>query len=97
MYIHIGNNVILRKKQVIGIFDMDNATVSPITRGYLSGEQKAGRVNSVSPLEIPKSFIVYLENGKSRVYFSPLSQSSLMGRMREDLKIENFQFSNAKY
>ena len=80
MYIHIGNNVILRKKSVLGIFDMDNATVSPVTRGFLSSKQKAGLVRSVS-FDIPKSFIVYLEDGQGVVYFSPLSEASLMGRM----------------
>lgn len=87
MYLHIGNNVILRKKRVMGIFDMDNATVSPVTRGFLSRAQKAGQVVSVS-LDIPKSFIVYLEDGQSVVYFSPLSQASLMGRMRSENRIE---------
>ena len=83
MYLHIGNNVILRKKQVMGIFDMDNATVSPVTRAYLSKAQKAGQVEAVS-FDIPKSFIVYLEDKKTKIYFSPLSESSLMGRMRSD-------------
>ena len=88
MYIHIGNDVILRKKKILGIFDMDNATVSPITRGFLSHKQKELLVSSASPYDIPKSFIVYLENGESRVYFSPLSQASLMGRMRNERRIE---------
>ena len=88
MYVHIGNNVILRKKQVLGIFDMDNATVSPVTRSYLSKAQKAGQVESVS-IDIPKSFIVYREKEGTKIYFSPLSQASLMGRMRNEKKIEN--------
>ena len=88
MYVHIGNNVILRKKQVLGIFDMDNATVSPVTRAYLSRAQKADQVVSVS-YDIPKSFIVYLEDNETKIYFSPLSESSLKGRMRSEMKIES--------
>ena len=88
MYVHIGNNVILRKKQVLGIFDMDNATVSPVTRAYLSKAQKAAQVVSVS-YDIPKSFIVYLDNNETKIYFSPLSETSLMGRMRSEMKIES--------
>ena len=87
MYLHIGNNVILRKKQVMGIFDMDNATVSSVTRGYLSRAQKEGLVYSVS-YDIPKSFIIYLEDGKSKIYFSPLSEASLIGRMKNDKRID---------
>ena len=32
MYLHVGNNRNIRKSSVIGIFDMDNATQSAITR-----------------------------------------------------------------
>jgi len=80
MFLHVGNNKNIRIKDVIGIFDMDNATVSPITRKFLGGKQKELLVESAS-FDIPKSFILYYENGEYRVCFSPLSPSSLRGRM----------------
>ena len=89
MYLHIGNNVILRKKQVLGIFDMDNATVSPVTRAYLARAQVEQRVNSVS-FDIPKSFILYNKDGQITVYFSPLSEASLMGRMRSEFSEKDY-------
>ena len=30
MYLHAGNDKIIRTKSIIGIFDMDNATISPV-------------------------------------------------------------------
>ena len=58
MYLHIGNQKNIRKKQLIGIFDTDNATVSETTRGFLKKNERSGRVSSAVN-EIPKSFVVY--------------------------------------
>ena len=80
MFLHVGNNKNIRIKDVIGIFDMDNTTVSAVTRKFLSGKQKEFLVESVS-FDIPKSFILYFENGEYKICFSPLSSSSLKGRL----------------
>ncbi|MBO7250318.1 MAG: DUF370 domain-containing protein [Clostridia bacterium] len=80
MFLHVGNNKNIRKKDIIGIFDMDNATVSMITRKFLSDSQKKGLVESAND-EIPKSFVLYEANGKMNVCFSQLSSTALYGRM----------------
>lgn len=79
MYLHAGNNKIIREKDIIGIFDMDNSTVSHITRKYLSDAEKQSRVISAKD-EIPKSFILYREKGIYKICFSQISTSALMGR-----------------
>lgn len=82
MYLHVGNNRNIRKSAVIGIFDMDNATVSQITRKYLNSMQKDYLLEAAS-YDIPKSFILYEEHGESKICFSPLSTSALRGRLEE--------------
>ena len=79
MFLHVGNNKNIRIKNVIGIFDMDNTTVSAITRKYLTGKQKQGLVESAME-EIPKSFILYREGDEYKICFSQLSTAALMGR-----------------
>ena len=79
MYLHVGNHKNIREKNIIGIFDIDKSTVSPITRKFLSDAQKRGAVISAKD-EIPKSFVLYTENGESRVCFSQISPSALIGR-----------------
>ena len=79
MYLHAGNNKMIREKDIIGIFDMDNSTVSSITRKYLTDAERAGLVVSAKD-EIPKSFILYKENGKYMICFSQISTSALFGR-----------------
>ena len=81
MFLHAGNNKNIRKKDVIGIFDTDNATLSsPITKKYLSDAEKRGEVESAGD-DIPKSFILYRTPEGTRVCFSTLSTSALVGRM----------------
>ena len=79
MFLHVGNNKNIREKNIIGIFDMDNATVSNITRKFLSECQKKNNVESAN-YEIPKSFVVYRDGDDINVCFSQLSTSSLYGR-----------------
>ena len=78
MYLHAGNNKIIREKDIIGIFDMDNSTVSHITRKYLAQAEREERLLAARD-EIPKSFIVYKENGKIKVCISQISTTSLVG------------------
>ncbi len=83
MYLHVGNNRNIRKSSIIGIFDMDNATMSALTRKSLGRMQKMLRIETAS-LEIPKSLVLYEEFGENRICMSPISASSLMGRMENE-------------
>lgn len=81
MYLHVGNNENIRIRDIIGIFDADTATVSSVTKKYLSAADAARAVDFVSE-EIPKSFVVYkTRTGEYRVCFSQLSSASLSGRV----------------
>ena len=83
MFLHVGNNKNIRLCNVVGIFDMDNATLSAITRKYLSGMEKKGLVESAVE-EIPKSFVLYYEMGEFKICFSQLSSAALKGRMNSE-------------
>ncbi|MBO5059877.1 MAG: DUF370 domain-containing protein [Clostridia bacterium] len=83
MYLHLGNDVVVDLKTVVGIFDMDNTTVSYQTRNFLAAAQKDGIVIDVTE-DLPKSFIVTEENGKTSVYISSLASRTLYGRAKSD-------------
>lgn len=74
MYIHIGNNKMVRDTDILGIFDLDSSTVSVSTRNYLSKAQREKRVITLG-YDLPKSFII-LKN--KEVYLSPLNTSSIV-------------------
>ena len=82
MYLHIGNQINIRERDIIGIFDADRTTTSWITRKYLSEAQKKELVSAANE-EIPKSFVLYRDrkDGQYKIYFSQLSTSALLGRL----------------
>ena len=85
MYLHAGNNKNIREKNIIGIFDIENSTVSEVTKKYLSDAEKRGEVETAAGDELPKSFIVYFDkNQEYKVCFSQLSTSALDGRIEEE-------------
>lgn len=81
MYLHLGNEEIIKTENIIGIFDMDNTTVSKRTRNYLFVAEKKGEVVTISS-DLPKSFVVCAEKGKKNqtVYISQISASTLLRR-----------------
>ena len=86
MYVHAGNNRIIRTRDIIGIFDMDTATMAPTTREYLRAAEKDGRMVNIKE-EIPKSFIVTKKkNEKDSVYISQISTAALVGRINAGIK-----------
>ena len=84
MYLSIGNDMAVREKSVIGIFDLDNTTTSARTREFLDRAERDGRV--VPCDDLPKSFLITAEYGLSRVYLTTLSPATLEQRIRENLR-----------
>ena len=80
MYIHLGQDTVVRSEDVVGIFDLENSTVSKHTRKFLNNAEKMGEVITVS-YELPKSFAVCRKKGeKQRAYISQLASSTLLKR-----------------
>ena len=79
MYLFLGQNVVVPKKSVVGVFDLDNASYSHITREYLRKAEQRGQVVDVSG-ELPKAVVVTAEKGKQTVYLCQLNSSTLRGR-----------------
>ncbi|MBQ9148387.1 MAG: DUF370 domain-containing protein [Oscillospiraceae bacterium] len=80
MYLSIGNNLAVRDRSVIGIFDMDNTTTSKRTREFLDKNEKEGQV--VPCDDLPKSFVLTTEYGFDRIYLTSLSTSTLEKRLK---------------
>ena len=79
-YLHIGQNVMLEEKHIIGIFDLDNTTTSKHTRAFLKQAEQDGVVMSACE-DIPKSFLV-CDHPYHRqiVYLSQLNTKTLEKR-----------------
>ena len=80
MYLNIGNDMMLRQKSVLGIFDLDNTSTSRRTREFLEKSEAEGQV--VPCDDLPKSFILTQEYGMDRIYLTTLSSATLEKRMK---------------
>ena len=82
-YLHIGQNLMLEDKRIIGIFDLDNTSQSKITRTFLNQAEEEGVVLTAVE-DIPKSFVV-CDHPYHRqiVYISQLNSSTLARRAAE--------------
>lgn len=86
MFLHIGRDMVVRFEDIIGIFDIETASTSKITREYLAAAPKK-EIISVTE-ELPKSFIVCgglkaknNDKNTTRVYVSQISSSTLKKRL----------------
>ena len=80
MYLSIGNDMAVREKSVIGIFDLDNTSTSKRTREFLEHAEKNGNVIPCD--DLPKSFVLTAEYGLAKVHLTALSSSTLEKRMK---------------
>lgn len=80
MYIHLGNNVMLPTSEIIGIFDLENTSVSKRTRDFLNRAEMEGRVITIS-YDLPRSFVIAGKTlDDAKIYISQISSQTLLKR-----------------
>ena len=79
MYINVGGDMLLKTGDIVGIMDIENTSTSKITKEFL---RKTGKsVINISE-ELPKTFIITKERGKTNLYISPVSSGTLYKRVK---------------
>ncbi len=76
IYLHIGNNYSVDIRDIIGIFDMDNTTVTNTTKKLLDKAEREKRL-FLATYELPKTFIIT----SKKIYISQLSANTLKKRI----------------
>lgn len=80
MYLHLGQAVVVPEEDIIGVFDLDNASWSPRTRQFLERAEKEGRVVNAAS-DLPRAFVLRQKrDGSNVIYLSQLSSATLKGR-----------------
>lgn len=80
MYVYLEQDSFIKSRDIVGIFDLDNTTVSKITREALSKSEKNGRAVTVG-FELPKSFVLCGKKKEAgRIYISPVSAATIAKR-----------------
>lgn len=86
MFLHLGENVVVPIKDIIGIFDLQATMYSSDTIQFLRMAEEDGFVERISD-EKPKSFIIAEVEKMSKVYLSPISSSTLTKRTEIDYEL----------
>ena len=77
MYLHLGQSTLLQERDILGIFDLDNASWAYKTREFLERAEQEGRTIWLAG-DLPRSFILADSRwGEPVVYMSPLSSATL--------------------
>ena len=84
MYLHIGNGESIKTEDIIGIFDLDTATVSKTTKRYISQKEKEGRVEYLD-FDLPRAFILCKTDGEEKIKLSRISTTGLKQRIELDI------------
>ena len=84
MYLHVGNGVNVRLSEIIGIFDLDTATVSSVTKKYINENEREGNIE-YKDSDRPRAFILHDDKmtGKYKIKLSRISASGL--RIRAEM------------
>ena len=83
MYLHIGNGQSVKKKDVIGIFDLDTSTVTKTGKDFINRLERAGAVEYADD-DLPRSFVLVSEGGKCKIRLSRISSKGLLARLYDD-------------
>ena len=80
MYLHLGQSFMLPDPDILGVFDLDNASWAYKTREFLERAEAEGRTIWLTG-DLPRSFILADSRwGEPVVYMSPLSSATLASR-----------------
>lgn len=86
MFLHLGENVVVPIKDVIGIFDLQSTKYSSDTNQFLRLAEEDGFVERITK-EKPKSFVIAEVDKKSKIYLSPISSTTLTKRTDMDYNL----------
>ena len=85
MFLHIGNGKSVRKKDIIGIFDLDTSTVSKTGKEFINKKEKEGLLD-YDDFDLPRSFVLVEDNKKYKVKLSRISSIGLKQRIDGEFK-----------
>lgn len=84
MYLHIGNRKSVKKKEIIGIFDLDTSTVTKTGKDFIAKLEKSGAVEYDDD-DLPRSFVLIDGDGKTKARLSRISSKGLLARINEEI------------
>ena len=88
MYLHLGQDTVVKSGDIIGVFDIESSTVNKDTRRFLARCETEKRVVNVTD-DLPKAVVLCdggSGNNGERLYVSQISPATLLKRARIAMK-----------
>ncbi len=82
MYLTLGKETVIPENTVLGVFDLDTSTQSPISREFLSQAEKRGQVMNTAE-DLPISFFLCEDRKKTLIYLSQSSSRTVYRKTKE--------------
>lgn len=76
MFLHIGGDVVVLKKDIIAIIDSETGLAGEATKEFLQSSKQEGNFKMVNKEEKVKSYIIT----EQEIYLSPISAFTLLKR-----------------
>lgn len=81
-YLYLGGEAVIEDTDIIGIFDLDNASWSIRTRQFLSASEKSGKLKNAAE-DIPRSFVIHAND---TVILTQPNTATLVRRLEDQEK-----------
>ena len=82
MYLTLGKETVIPENTVLGVFDLDTSTQSPISREFLSQAEKKGQVINTAE-DLPISFFICEDRKKTLVFLTQSSSRTVYRKSKE--------------
>lgn len=79
--LYIGGETFIKNKEIIGIFDLDGATVCKNSREFLETAEENKKIVYTSIYDLPLSFVLT----RDKTYISPIAAKTLKRRLEKGL------------
>jgi len=80
MFLHLGGDIIVSKKNIIAIMNLETTAVSKINNDFFKKSTEKNMVINIKTEELPKSYVLTREQGEKKLYICPVSAQTLNKR-----------------
>lgn len=82
MFLHLGSDVMIYEKEVLGVFAYESKNISPINKEFIDSMRSENKIVEITEAKKAKSLVLTNTN----LYFSPISSNTLQKRVHLSLK-----------
>lgn len=80
MFLHIGTDVEILKRDIVAIMDLESIYSSKISMNFFDNLKDKGKIYSICE-DVPKSIVIVNHNEDTSIYLSPISSVTLQKRI----------------